>query len=217
LAAIPHRGVSRAVYDGKPLPAATVAALEAAARSEAVDVVMITEPARIEKILGLVVEGNDVQFRDDAFMAELKQWIRFDARQAIASGDGLYSGCTGNPSIPPWLGRLVFRFVATPRAEADKCAAQVRSSAGIMILVGKKADPAHWVECGRSYQRFGLAAATLGVREAFINQAVEVPSVREKLAAEIGMPGRRPDLILRFGNGPAMPKSLRRPVGAVLA
>jgi hypothetical protein len=178
---------------------------------------MITEPARIETILGLIVEGNDVQFRDDAFMAELKSWIRFDAAQAIAAGDGLFSGCTGNPSIPPWLGRLVFRFVASPKAEADKCAAQIRSSAGIMILVGKQADPAHWVECGRSYQRFGLAAATLGVREAFINQAVEVPSVREKLAAELGIPGRRPDLTLRFGNGPAMPKSLRRPVNAVLA
>ncbi len=215
--AIPSRGVSRAVYDGKPLSAETVAALEAAARSEAVDVVMITEPARIEATLALVVEGNDVQFRDDAFMAELKHWIRFDARQALAAGDGLFSGCTGNPSIPPWLGRLIFRFVASPKAESDKCAAQVRSSAGIMVLVGKADDPAHWVECGRSYQRFGLAATTLGLRHAFINQAVEVPAVREKLAAELGIPGRRPDLILRFGNGPAMPESLRRPVSAVVA
>ena len=74
----------RAVYDGKPLSAETVAALEAAARSEAVDVIMITEPARIETILGLVVEGNDVQFTDPAFMAELKHWIRFDASEAIA-------------------------------------------------------------------------------------------------------------------------------------
>jgi hypothetical protein len=215
--AIPERGVSRAVYDGKPLPAETVAALEAAARSEAVDVIMITEPARIETILGLVVEGNNDQFADAAFMAELKHWIRFDASEAIAAGDGLFSGATGNPSIPPWLGRLIFRFVASPKAEADKCAAQIRSSAGIMILVGKEADPAHWVECGRSYQRFGLAATTMGLRHAFINQAVEVPTVREKLAAELGIPGRRPDLILRFGNGPAMPKSLRRPVSAVLA
>jgi hypothetical protein len=29
------------------------------------------------------------------------------------------------------------------------------------------------------------------------------------------MPGARPDLVIRFGRGPAM--SLRRPVGAVLA
>ena len=178
---------------------------------------MITEPARIEAVLALVVEGNNVQFTDPAFMAELKSWIRFDATEALRTGDGLFTGTTGNPSIPPWLGRLIFRFVASPKSEADKCAAQIRSSAGIMILVGKNADPANWVECGRSYQRFGLAATTMGLRHAFINQAVEVPAVREKLASELGMPGRRPDLIVRFGNGPAMPKSLRRPVSAVLA
>ena len=215
-AAIPARGVSRALYDPTPLPNAAVAELEAAARSEAVDAVIITAPARIEAILALVVAGNDAQFADRAFVAELRRWIRFDPRQANATGDGLFCGCTGNPSVPPWLGRLVFRFVATPRAEADRCAAQIRSSAGIIVLVGRRADPAHWVECGRSYQRFALAATGLGVKHAFVNQAVEVPAVRARLAAELGIPGRRPDLILRFGKGPVMPRSLRRPVGAVL-
>ncbi|HET7716929.1 MAG TPA: Tat pathway signal protein [Bauldia sp.] len=214
--AIPERGVSRAVYDGKPLPVDTVAALEAAARSEAVEAIMITEPARIETILALVVEGNNLQFTDPAFMNELKRWIRFDARQAIETGDGLFAGCTGNPSVPPWLGRLIFGFVASPKAEAEKYAAQIRSSAGIMVLVGREADPEHWAECGRSYQRFALTATTLGLRHAFINQAVEVPAVREKLAAELGIAGRRPDLIVRFGNGPAMPRSLRRLVSEVL-
>jgi nitroreductase len=64
--AITERGVSRSVYDGKPLSADTIAELEAAARSEAVDVVMITDRARIEAILGLVVEGNNAQFTDPA-------------------------------------------------------------------------------------------------------------------------------------------------------
>jgi nitroreductase len=214
--AIPERGVSRAVYDGRPLLASTVERLAAVARSAAVDVVMITEPERIATILDLVVAGNDVQFADAAFLAELKHWIRFDRADALRTGDGLFSGTTGNPSVPPWLGRVVFGFVASPRKEAERCAAQVRSSAGLMVLVGRQADPRHWVECGRSCQRFALEATALGLRHAFVNQAVEVPEVRARLAAELGMPGRRPDLILRFGNGPAMPKSLRRPVESVL-
>jgi len=214
--AIPQRGVSRAVYDGKPVPASTVDALAAAGQSEAVDVVVITDPARVETILALVVEGNDAQFNDPAFMAELKSWIRFNPTQAIETGDGLFSGASGNPSTPAWLGRLMFGFVATPKSEADRAMAQIRSSAGVIVFVGREADPAHWVECGRSYQRFALRATTLGIRHAFINQAVEVPSVRERLAAELGMAGRRPDLIVRFGTGPAMPKSLRRPVASVL-
>lgn len=57
----------------------------------------------------------------------------------------------------------------------------------------------------------------LGIRNAFLNQPVEVASVRPRLAQELGLGGRRPDLVVRFGRGPEMPRSLRRPVAAVLA
>ena len=33
----------------------------------------------------------------------------------------------------------------------------------------------------------------------------------------IGMPGRRPDIVMRFGHAPPVPFSLRRPVEAVIA
>lgn len=32
----------------------------------------------------------------------------------------------------------------------------------------------------------------------------------------LGVAGKRPDLVLRFGRGPALPASLRRPLQAVL-
>jgi nitroreductase len=216
-AAIPLRQVSRAVYDGRPVGPADLAALEQAARSDMVEALIVTDRAQMETILALVVEGNTAQFTDPAFMAELKHWIRFNPADALSHGDGLFSATTGNPSIPDWLGRLVFGFVASAKSENARTAEQIRSSAGILVLVGKAADRAHWVECGRAYQRFALEATTLGLRHAFINQAVEVPAVRERLAAELGLPGRRPDLIVRFGTGPEMPRSLRRPVEAVIA
>jgi hypothetical protein len=62
-----------------------------------------------------------------------------------------------------------------------------------------------------------LQATALGMKHAFINQPVEVPSLRPDLAGLIGLPGRRPDIVMRFGYGPALPFSTRRPVEAVLA
>ena len=215
-AAIPRRQVSRAVYDGRPLAAADIAALQAAASSDAVEAIVVTERARMEAILALIVEGNTAQLGDPAFVAELKHWIRFNPAEAVRHRDGLYAGASGNPSIPGWLGRLIFGFVVTAASENARTVAQVRSSAGLIVFVGKAADRAHWLEVGRACQRFALEATVRGLRHAFVNQAVEVPSVREKLAAELGIPGRRPDLILRFGNGPEMPRSLRRPVDAVI-
>ncbi|WP_426031189.1 hypothetical protein [Cypionkella sp. TWP1-2-1b2] len=41
-------------------------------------------------------------------------------------------------------------------------------------------------------------------------------ALRPQLAALIGVPGRRPDLVMRFGRGAVMPYAARRPVDAVL-
>eukprot|EP01035_Chromulina_nebulosa_P063692 gene63693-biopygen46523 len=100
-------------------------------------------------------------------------------------------------------------------AENDKCRDQIASSAGLAVFVSAQDDPAHWLASGRAYQRFALQATALGISHAFLNQAVEVPQVRRRLAAQL-TPGRRPDLIVRFGYGPAMPPSLRRPVDDVM-
>jgi hypothetical protein len=78
------------------------------------------------------------------------------------------------------------------------------------------ADKAHWVEVGRAYERFALRATALGIRNAFLNQPVEVAAVRSPFAAALGLPGQLPDLVVRFGRGPTMPRSLRRPVDAVM-
>jgi hypothetical protein len=83
-----------------------------------------------------------------AFPAELKSWIRFSRSEAVAAGDGLFSGTIGNPSLPRWLGLLMFGLLASGKSESDKYA--------------------------------------------------------------------RPEMVIRFGRGPQMPQSLRRPVAAIL-
>jgi hypothetical protein len=72
------------------------------------------------------------------------------------------------------------------------------------------------VAVGQACQRFALQATALGLKHAFINQPVEVPTLRPELAALIGLPGRRPDVVMRFGFGPLMPYAPRRPVADVI-
>jgi hypothetical protein len=154
---------------------------------------------------------------DPAFVRELKTWIRFNGAEAVRTGDGLFSVASGNPNVPTWLGEMAFGWLFTPKSENDKYARQIRSSAGIAVFVGKAADKANWVEVGRCYERFALQATALGVRNALVNQPVEVQAVRPQFATAFGLADQRPDLVVRFGRGPAMPSSLRRPVQAVLA
>lgn len=150
-------------------------------------------------------------------MRELKSWIRFNGADAVRTGDGLFSRATGNPAVPRWLGSLLLGAVLTPKSENDKCAKQLRSSPGVAVFLSDTNDPRHWVEVGRSYERFALQATALGIRNAFLNQPVEVASLHSQFAAWLDVGDRRPDLIVRFGRGPAMPRSLRRPIEQVLA
>ncbi|MEP6773499.1 MAG: nitroreductase family protein, partial [Polaromonas sp.] len=216
--AIPERQSTRTEFDGQKVSNAHLRLLEQAGTGPGVHVILLTEKAAIEKILAYVLAGNTAQLNDAAFMSELRRWVRFNGADAVRTGDGLYSVSSGSPSVPDWLGSLLFGLLMTPQRENDKYARQIHSSAGVAIFVSAANDPAHWVETGRCYQRFALQATALGIRNAMLNQPVEVAALRPQLASHLGLdPASRPDLVLRFGYGPKMPVSLRRPLQSVLA
>lgn len=95
----------------------------------------------------------------------------------------------------------------TEKGEAAKIARQIRSSSGIAVFAAASDDRAGWIAAGRAYQRFALEARARDIRHAFINQPVEVPALRSQFTSELGLGDRRPDLVVRFGRGPAMPRS----------
>lgn len=214
--AIPRRQSTRTEFDARPLALDVLKLLEAAGTGKGVRVLLLTDSRAMEEVLGFVVEGNTAQMRDAAFVRELKDWIRFNAGEAARSGDGLFSGASGNPSLPGWLGRLMFDAFFSEQAENDKYARHLRSAAGIAVFVSEVDDKAHWIEAGRCFQRFALQATAMGVRTAHLNQPVELASLRPAFARYLGITGGRPDLVIRFGRGPEMPRSLRRPLEAVL-
>lgn len=215
--AIPQRQSTRADYDGRPVSAADLRTLAAAAVVPGVDMVLITDRPAMDRIRDSVVAGNSTQMADPAFVRELKSWLRFSPRHAIETGDGLFSVASGNPALPEWLGPHFFDMLVTAKSENDRYASQLRSSSGVAVFVGQRNDREHWALAGRACQRFALQATALGLKHAFINQPTEVASLRPELAALVGMAGRRPDIVMRFGYGPLLPYSARRPVAAVLA
>lgn len=214
--AIAQRQCSRTEYDGQPLNSEELALLTAAGTGAGVRVVMLTQPDQMETVLDYVAQGNTAQINNPAFVKELKLWIRFTDSEAERKRDGLSGRTTGNPSIPRWLGNLILPLILKAQPENEKCARQIRSSAGIVVFVSDRNDKAHWVEVGRCYERFALQATALGIRNALLNQPVEEAGLRPDFAKALGLETGRPDLVVRFGRGPEMPKSLRRSLETVL-
>lgn len=214
--AIPQRQCSRVEYDGRKLSTADLASLEAAGQGNGVRILPIAEKEQIENILEYVVQGNTAQMNDRAFVEELKSWIRFSYDEVLSKRDGLFAGSSGNPIVPRWLGMRLLNLFFTTKSENDKYAKHIRSSAGIAVFVSERNDKEHWVETGRCYERFALQATALGIKNAFLNQPVEVSSLRPQFATYLGIGDLSPDLVVRFGYGTETPRSLRRPVETVL-
>lgn len=214
--AIPVRQCTRARYAGTPAAPGILRQLENACREPGVSAILITERAAMAKVADYVLDGNSAQMRDKAFMRELVSWIRFNEAEALATMDGLFAPASGNPSLPSWVARPLLKLFFTESGENKKYREQLDSSAGVVVLAADRSDKAHWIAVGRACQRFGLQATALGLKYAFINQPVEVAALRPQFATWLGLGERRPDIVMRFGTGPNLPRSLRRPPDLVM-
>ncbi len=215
-AAIPRRQSSRTLYDGRPVDMPVLRKLMQVSQSPGADLALLTGRSRIDPIRDLVISGNTAQMADTAFLRELKEWLRFSPGQAMARGDGLYAAASGSPVLPDWAGPIAFDLFFKAEAENDKYAKQMDSSAGVAVFSAETEGPAGWIAVGRACQRFCLMATALGLKLAFVNQPVERSELRTALAAAAGIAGRRPDLVLRFGHGPALPYSPRRDAATIM-
>jgi hypothetical protein len=210
--AVIRRQCSRTRYDGRPVSTEQSRLLEKAGQGNGVAVLILTGAGQKESVAEYVAQGNVAQLGDREWVNELKSWIRFNKREALATRDGLYARSFGNPEAPRLIGSMFMRLALSPKSQNGKDIDNIRSSAGIAVFVSESDDKKHWIEAGRCYERFALQATVLGIQTAFVNQPVEVGSLRPQFVGWLGVGSRRPDLVVRFGHGPEMPRSLRRPV-----
>jgi nitroreductase len=215
--AIPMWQCSRSLYDGVALTNDDLRHIEAAGQGNGVATRVITDRRQIEQIAEFVAAGNTAQFADARWRDELLAWVRFSEADARRCGDGLYGPVMGNPSVPRWLGSAFMRLGFSAAKQNRKDIAHIRSSSAIAVVVAERNTPCGWMEAGRCYERMALQATALDIRSAFINQPVEVAALRTEFAAFLGIGDRRPDLVVRLGHGPRMPRSFRRPVESVMA
>ncbi|MDX5593934.1 Acg family FMN-binding oxidoreductase [Pseudovibrio sp. SPO723] len=213
--AIPQRQCVRANYDGTQASNEVLEALQRAGQSDGVHMRLFTDKRELNALKELVIAGNSAQMGDPAFVKELKQWIRFNGAHADRLRDGLYAGSTGSPSVPAWIGSRLFDFAFRKASENTKYAGHVDSSAGMAVIIAERDDPIGWIEAGRACQRFGLEATLRGMKYAFLNQPIEVLSIRQEFQKFLGS-DKRPNLLMRFGNGPSVPRSLRRRLDDVM-
>ncbi len=213
--AIPLRQTTRSVYDGRPVPAADLEIVQSLPLEPGIALRFLAAPAEMETALAYINAGNLHQYADHAFMDELIAWLRFNKKEAMATLDGLYSRCSGNPAVPRWLGQMFVRGTK-PQQQADADAEKLRSSAGAVVIGSDTDDKAAWVRAGQVYERLALQMTALNIKSALLNQPIEVAELRGQFASALGLAAAQSQLLMRFGYAADLPRSLRRPVERVL-
>lgn len=213
--AIPRRQNTRSAYDGQPVKAADLDRVLATPLEPGVTLRPVTAAGDMAQVQEYVRQGNLAQYGDRAFLDELIGWLRFNQRAALATRDGLFTRCSGNPEVPAWLGRI-FVSGGKPEQQADADAAKLSSSAGALVIASTREGKSAWVRAGQVYERLALQMTSLGIKSAFVNQPIEVAALRGQFGSALGLAAAQPQLLLRFGYAPDMPRSLRRPVAQVL-
>ncbi|MFZ5808005.1 MAG: Acg family FMN-binding oxidoreductase [Chloroflexota bacterium] len=213
--AIPLRQNTRSEYDGQLIKGADLDQVQALQVEPGISLHFFTNPDQLEMVLEYVNQGNLSQYSNQAFIDELIHWLRFNKKEALASLDGLFSRCSGNPEVPRWLGQMVVASTK-PQQQADADAKKLRSSPAAVVIASEADDKTAWVRTGQVYERLALKTTSLDIKSAFLNQPIEVNEIRLQFQSAIGLGAFMPQLLVRLGYAAAMPRSLRRPVEEVI-
>jgi nitroreductase family protein len=209
--AITRRHTTRRTFDPAPVSEQVFLELRRAAfddRAWLFEVPLQKQPT----LAHLIADGDTTQMSDPHFRRELVHWMRPNYPM---STDGMPGYALGYSELQSVVGPLVIRTFDVGYSQAAKDEDLVNGSPLLAVLATPGDDVASWLAAGQAMQHVLLTAAAGGLQASFLNQPVEVPALRAKLASELGLTGY-PQLLMRFGYGPTGSATPRRPVRDVL-
>lgn len=215
-AAIPRRHMNRRAYDGRPIAAAHLAALEQAVNQPGVRVRILTDPADFERIVDVVRAGFAWQSRNKAFLAELRSWIRFSPAAAAAKRDGLTARAVGKPQLPEPVGQFFLKVMNVLGIEPREIAARIRSSSALLVLITDENDKTTWARAGQCLARIKLRATDLGMKCSHLNNNWQWDVIKGPAQKALGLGNAHPQVTIRLGYAEPLPHAPRRPLESVL-
>lgn len=215
LRAMTARRTSRFAYAPEPVPnLLRDEAIAAAGRGGDARLHWVEAAERRHALALLVSEGDRIQMADRAFRHELAAWMR--SRHG-ASRDGMSGAAFGMPDLLSSAAALVVRTFDMGAGQAARDQALAEGSPALAVVATPGDTPRDWLAAGEALQRALLAITAGGFTASFLNQPIEVPALRPRLAAELGGPGAgMPQVLVRVGRGPKPVPAVRRPVREVL-
>jgi hypothetical protein len=165
----------------------------------------LLEEAQRHALARLVAEGDGEQWDNPSWRRELAAWMHPRRR-----GDGLTL-----PGLAVPVAQLVVRTfdMGDGVGAKDK---QLADASPLLAVLGTQQDAERdWLRAGQALQRVLLTACELGLQASYLNQPVQVASLRPQLRSLAG--DGAPQIVLRLGYPETeLPAAPRRPLEDVL-
>jgi hypothetical protein len=202
---IEQRRTHRKRFLPRDVDAAAVGQLIDSAAAEGAWLRPLTTDAARQTAASLVAEGDAAQWANPRWRRELAAWMHPRRR-----GDGL--------SVPTLAAPLA-QFVVRTFDMGGNLGAKDRELAyasPLLAVLGTHGDQAHdWLLAGQALQRVLLMACRHGLQASYLNQPIQVASLRPRLQHLAG--DGVPQILLRLGHPVgAVPAAPRRDVAVVI-
>ena len=184
------RGVA---FDGRPLPAGTLEALDRAARLSPASVRFVSDDAERAAVAALVAEGDRILFADPNYRFELMTWWRRHASSAETDIDALLPV----PDLFPGLGSFYLSSFDLGDLQARRdFRLAARAPLHLAIYAGR--PPEGFSAVIDTTRRLVAEAERSSLAASFFNQPVLVPDLGRRLAATLLLPAP-PQVLLAVG------------------
>ena len=182
------RRTYRKRFAPREVPKVTLGALVAAASESGCELKLLESQAQRNRVAELVAEGDAIQWADFEWRRELANWMH-----PRSKGDGL----TVPALVAPVVKAIVRTFNMGKRVGAKDH--QLAEESPVLAVLGTEGDSrADWLAAGQALQRVLLVAHTHGLQASYLNQPIQVASLRPKLQ-ELLEQVAFPQILLRLG------------------
>lgn len=213
MAAIGRRGTNRRTFLARPIARTFTDVLTTVAQHEQVTLVRL-DPDQKAELSTLVQEADSRQYAQQEFRAELASWLappRSHRRDGIPFAEKEY----GSRAVFGLTRTMRSPFLGEIFSTLEK--SLVRGAPAVIVLGTATDTPPAWLACGQALESILLHATAYGFAGSFLNQVLELPDLRTRVASLVPGIGY-PQMILRIGV-PAEPiecRSSRRGLDEVL-
>jgi hypothetical protein len=210
--AILRRRTNRQVFEDWAVPTTLLLTLKVIAEQEGVWFQVIQGEEARQAVADLVATGDRMQWADKHFRQELAKWVR---PSGLESHDGLPGYAHAKGTFASSVSPFVVRTFNMGNGEAAKDR-QLAAGSPVLAVLGTLGDSwSDWFSAGQAVEKVLLHACAKEVWASFVNQPIEVPSLRAALREILGRIDF-PQIVLRMGYGPEVTPTPRRSVSEVL-